>query len=212
MSSSHSVYRPALNRNRLVHIVDDDLARCEMLGVLFRLEGFQTTFSIALDEFLRNLELRPPQVVIMNLEFKGESTLPMLRRIKSLRSGIIAVMTSQKQDVGSAVQAMRFGAADVLTLPLDKEHLLDIVRDGLRKDVHMGVMEGGQRSIEIRGFSELTPREREVLQMITDGHSNKTAARELDISSRTVEVHRARVMEKLGARNAAELIRIVLTR
>ena len=65
--------------------------------------------------------------------------------------------------------------------------------------------------VEVRGFSQLTPREREVLQLITNGQSNKEAGRELGISPRTIEVHRARVMEKLGARNTADLMRIVLT-
>ena len=67
-----------------------------------------------------------------------------------------------------------------------------------------------RRRVEIRGFSQLTPRERQVLQLITNGQSNKEAGRELGISPRTIEVHRARVMEKLGARNTADLMRIVL--
>jgi len=77
--------------------------------------------------------------------------------------------------------------------------------------VHLGAMQGGYRPVEVRGFAQLTPREREVLQLITNGQSNKEAGRELGISPRTIEVHRARVMEKLGARNTADLMRIVLT-
>jgi DNA-binding NarL/FixJ family response regulator len=72
-------------------------------------------------------------------------------------------------------------------------------------------VQGGQRPVEIRGFSQLTPRERDVLQLVTNGQSNKEAGRQLGISPRTIEVHRARVMEKLGARNTADLVRIVLT-
>jgi FixJ family two-component response regulator len=113
--------------------------------------------------------------------------------------------------VEAAVQAMKLGAADVVTKPLDTERLVGSVRDALRQDVHVGAMQSGGRSVEVRGFAQLTPREREVLQLITNGQSNKEAGRELGISPRTIEVHRARVMEKLGARNTADLMRIVLT-
>lgn len=106
---------------------------------------------------------------------------------------------------------MKLGASDVISKPLDTEHFLGVVRDALRRDVHLGAMQGGRRPVEVRGFSQLTPREREVLQLITNGQSNKEAGRELGISPRTIEVHRARVMEKLGARNTADLMRIVLT-
>jgi two-component system response regulator FixJ len=106
---------------------------------------------------------------------------------------------------------MKLGATDIVPKPIDSEHLLTIVRDALRRDVHLGAMQGGRRPVEVRGFAQLTPREREVLQLITNGQSNKEAGRELGISPRTIEVHRARVMEKLGAKNTADLMRIVLT-
>ncbi|WEJ57895.1 LuxR C-terminal-related transcriptional regulator [Devosia sp. FJ2-5-3] len=106
---------------------------------------------------------------------------------------------------------MKLGATDVVSKPIDSEHLLTIIRDTLRRDVHLGAMQGGRRAVEVRGFAQLTPREREVLLLITNGQSNKEAGRELGISPRTIEVHRARVMEKLGARNTADLMRIVLT-
>src|SRR5690606_6610479 len=98
----------------------------------------------------------------------------------------------------------------VLNKPIDTDHLVVAVREALRHDVHVGGIESGRRLIEVRGFDQLTPREREVLQLITNGQSNKEAGRELGISPRTIEVHRARVMEKLGARNTADLMRIVL--
>jgi FixJ family two-component response regulator len=106
---------------------------------------------------------------------------------------------------------MKTGANDVVTKPVDTERLIRAVLDALRQDVHLGAVDGGKRLVEIRGFAQLTPREREVLQLITNGQSNKEAGRELGISPRTIEVHRARVMEKLGAKNTADLMRIVLT-
>ncbi|KKB08590.1 response regulator transcription factor [Devosia chinhatensis] len=209
--TTHSYYHAFLNRDRLVQIVDEDLDTCETLSVLFRLEGFQTTFSRDSNSADTAIERRPPDIAVINLVLGGESGLGLLRRLKALRTGAPVIMLSNTPHVDAAVTAMKLGATDVLTKPIDNEHLLGIVRDALRRDVHLGAMNDGRRPVEVRGFSQLTPREREVLQLITNGQSNKEAGRELGISPRTIEVHRARVMEKLGARNTADLMRIVLT-
>jgi two-component system response regulator FixJ len=209
--SEELYYYSFLNRDRTIHIVDGDPGTCEALSVLFRLEGFQTTFSLDAPHFLASLDRRRPDVVVVNLEMGEESGLALLRRVKAQRTGTPVFMLANTPQVSAAVTAMKLGAADVVTKPIDSEHLLGIVRDALRRDVHLGAMQGGRRPVEVRGFSQLTPREREVLQLITNGQSNKEAGRELGISPRTIEVHRARVMEKLGARNTADLMRIVLT-
>ncbi|WP_297106702.1 LuxR C-terminal-related transcriptional regulator [uncultured Devosia sp.] len=209
--NTHSYYHAFLNRDRLVHIVDPDAGTCEALSVLFRLEGFQTIFSLEPAHFVAGLERRRPDVAVINIFQGEESGLTLLRRIKDLRTGAPVVMLANEPHLEAAVTAMKLGATDVLSKPIDSELLLTVVRDALRKDVHLGAMQAGGRPVEVRGFSQLTPREREVLQLITNGQSNKEAGRELGISPRTIEVHRARVMEKLGARNTADLMRIVLT-
>jgi FixJ family two-component response regulator len=204
-------YHSFLNRDRSVHIVDPDLKTCEALSLLFRLEGFQTTFSVNLGSFLATLERRRPDVVIANFELPPDDGLHLLRRVKAMRMGTPVFMVEDRPMVDAAVTAMKLGASDVVTKPIDTEHLVRAVRDALRHDIHVGPVQPGGRAVEIRGFSQLTRREREVLQLITNGQSNKEAGRELGISPRTIEVHRARVMEKLGARNTADLMRIVLT-
>jgi len=209
--SEELYYHSFLNRDRLIHIVDEDMATCEALSLLFRLEGFQTIFSLDASHFALSLERRRPDIVVLNMRVGEESGLGLLRRVKSLRIGTPVFMLADTPQVEAAVTAMKLGAADVISKPIDTEHLLTIIRDALRRDVHLGAMQGGRRPVEVRGFSQLTPREREVLQLITNGQSNKEAGRELGISPRTIEVHRARVMEKLGARNTADLMRIVLT-
>ena len=128
-----------------------------------------------------------------------------------MRLGTPVFMLENRPMVDAAVAAMKGGASDVFAKPIDTEHLVGAVRDALRQDIHVGTVQPGGRAVEVRGFSQLTPREREVLQLITNGQSNKEAGRQLGISPRTIEVHRARVMEKLGARNTADLMRIVLT-
>lgn len=204
-------YHSFFNRDRLIHIVDKDLGACEALSVLFRLEGFQTNFSLDREGLYSSMERRSPDVIVLNLHIDGQEDFVTLNKIKSMRKGIPVFLISDINDVDGAVAAMKMGATDVVTKPIDSEKLVRSVRDALRRDVHLGAVQGGRRPIEIRGFNQLTPREREVLQLITNGQSNKEAGRDLNISPRTIEVHRARVMEKLGARNTADLMRIVLT-
>jgi FixJ family two-component response regulator len=205
-------YHAFLNRDRLVFIVDFDPATCEALSVLFRLEGFQTGFSIDVVGFFAAFERRPPDAVVLNLRVGGDDGLQVLRRIRAMRTGIPVFMLADMPHVDATVAAMKAGANDVVSKPLDTDRLLRAVREALSEDVRLGAVQAsGRRAIEVRGFSQLTPREREVLQLITNGRSNKEAGRELGISPRTIEVHRARVMEKLGARNTADLMRIVLT-
>ena len=204
-------YPAYLNRNRLVHILDADPATCEALSVLFRLEGFQTMFSVDTASFLAALERRRPDVVVANTRIGNENGLDVLRRVKSLRGGTPVFIIADDAAIDAAVEAMKAGASGVFAKPLDAERLMHAVYDALRHDVHLAADAGGRRRIEVRGFDQLTPREREVLELITNGQSNKEAGRQLGISPRTIEVHRARVMEKLGARNTADLMRIVLT-
>lgn len=204
-------YHSFLNRDRLVHIVDPDPNACDALGVLFRLEGFQTTTSRDSKGFFSSCEHRKPDIVVLNLETDDGNGLEVLARTKAMRTGAPVFAISSRENVNAAVGAMKAGATDVITKPIDTERFVRAVRDALRRDVHLGAVQGGRRPVEIRGFNQLTPREREVLQLITNGQSNKEAGRDLEISPRTVEVHRARVMEKLGARNTADLMRIVLT-
>ncbi|WDR07075.1 LuxR C-terminal-related transcriptional regulator [Devosia rhodophyticola] len=209
--SEQVYYHSFLNRDRLIHIADPDPATCEALSVLFRLEGFQTIFSLDASHFLASLERRRADVVVTNLQVGNENGLNLLARVKAMRTGTPVFILCDTPQVEVAVAAMKAGASDVITKPIDSEYFLQSVRDALRRDIHLGAMIGGRRPVEVRGFSQLTPREREVLQLITNGQSNKEAGRELGISPRTIEVHRARVMEKLGARNTADLMRIVLT-
>lgn len=204
-------YPSSLNRDVLIHILDADAGTCEALSLLFRLEGFQTSFSMDAASFVAAIERRRPDVAVVNIRVGKESGLEILRRVRTVRNGTPVFIVEDEPAVDLAVMAMKAGATDVLTKPIDTTRLLRAVRDAVREEVHVGAIDGGRRGVEVRGFAQLTPREREVLQLITNGQSNKEAGRKLGISPRTIEVHRARVMEKLGARNTADLMRIVLT-
>jgi two-component system, LuxR family, response regulator FixJ len=209
--SQDAYYHSYLNRDLLIHILDADSSTCEQLSLFFRLEGFQTAFSLDAISFFAAIERHRPDLAVVNIRIGDDDGLLVVRRIKSLRSGIPVFMLSDGPDVDAAVSAMKAGAHDVITKPIDTDRLLRGAREALHEDVHLNPPQGGRRLVEVRGFTQLTPREREVLQLITNGQSNKEAGRELGISPRTIEVHRARVMEKLGAKNTADLMRIVLT-
>lgn len=140
-----------------------------------------------------------PDAVVLNLKVGPVEGLTLLQRIKAMHRGTPVFMLTESAQLEAAITAMKMGASDVLQKPVDTDHLLNSVRDGLRRDVHLSPVHRGRRPIEVRGFAQLTPREREVLQLISNGQSSKEAGLELGISPRTVEVHRARVMEKLGA-------------
>jgi two-component system, LuxR family, response regulator FixJ len=203
-------YHSFLNRDRLIHILDSDPATCEALSVLFRLESFQTTFSVDTASFFAALERRKPDVVILNHRIGSEDGLLVLRRVKAMRAGIPVFILENEPRVEVAVKAMKAGAFDVIAKPIDTDYFVAAVREALKQEAPVAGVENG-KALEVRGFAQLTPREREVLQLIASGQSNKEAGRLLGISPRTIEVHRARVMEKLGARNTADLMRIVLS-
>ena len=198
-----------------MHVVDADPGTCEALVALFRLEGFEAAFSLDFASFYAGLEGRHPDAVVLNLRVGTQDGIAALRRVKGFRKDTPVFMVTDSGEVEGVVEAMKAGAADVISKPLNTEHLARIVRDALPQRGPTRPTRPARRRtrpIALTGFAQLTPRERQVLQLITDGQSNKEAGRSLGISPRTIEVHRARVMGKLGARNTAELMRIVLTR
>ena len=203
-------HRTLFSRNGLVHILDADAGICEALSVPFGVAGYRTSFSLDAQSFFASLDRLRPEVVLVSLQAGHDDGLSVLRRLRAMRRDLIVFALADQPQVENAVAAIKAGATDVLTRPIDAGKLVRAVRHALRVNGHGAARRQG-RGIEVHGFAQLTPRERQVLQLIASGHTNKEAGRALGISPRTVEVHRARVMDKLGARNAADLTRIVLT-
>ena len=200
-----------LTRPRLVHIVGPNRAADEEMSVVLRLEGFDTALSYDPSGFLEAARRRVPDAVLINLRQEGMSGVELIRLSRAQRRTALLFLIEEEPEIHSAVDAVKAGAADVFTRPVDIELLVRRLREELRKGVELNRGEAQGPSVEGRGLPRLTPRERQVLDLISNGQSNKQAGRELGISPRTIEVHRARVMEKLGARNTAELLRILLT-
>ncbi|MBU2533282.1 MAG: response regulator [Alphaproteobacteria bacterium] len=133
-------YHSFLNRDRLVHIVDPDPSTCEALSVLFRLEGFQTVFSLNSQGLFSSLPMRRPDIVVLNIDLDGGDGLSTLRRFKSMRTGTPVFMIANRSNVELAVAAMKAGANDVVPKPIDTERLVRAVREALRRDVHVGAV------------------------------------------------------------------------
>jgi len=199
-------------RDRLISIVDRDLTTCETLSLLFRLEGYQTNFFTDTAGFYAGANRQAPNAAVLNANVSEPyDGLEALRRIKSSHFGLGVVIIEDRADVSVTVEAMREGATDVLLKPIDSERLLASVSKALGSRLDLEGALGRRAVGTTAGFDRLTARETQVLQGVVNGKTNKEIALLLDISYRTVEVHRASAMLKLGVHNAASLIRLVLT-
>ncbi|HEY0220502.1 MAG TPA: response regulator [Afipia sp.] len=194
----------------LIFIVDDDKSVGDALTLLLRIEGFNTQDFPDGGSFLEAIRLHKPTCVILDLQLPDLSGLAVLKQLSDMKFGAPVIVMSGQSDIATAVAAMKNGALDFLEKPFPAAAMLDRVRDAVtayRKSTN-GHIHG---LADFQGRHLLTGREREVLGQVAAGASNKEAGRRLGISPRTVEVHRARIMDKLGARNAADLMRIVLS-
>ncbi|WP_306140717.1 response regulator transcription factor [Roseibium sp. MMSF_3412] len=190
-----------------VYIVDDDPAVRDALSVLFNMEGYVVeTFSDG-DTFVQSASKSVPACVMLDVHMPGRSGIEILKALNAEDYPAPIFIISGQGDIPMAVEAIRNGAFDFIEKPFSAETVLERVKEAVTA---MKQRQEVDTSQTFEGADLLTRRELEVLKEITDGASNKEAGRTLGISPRTVEVHRARIMEKLSARNAADLVRIVL--
>ncbi|MEL7528497.1 MAG: response regulator [Pseudomonadota bacterium] len=190
-----------------VYIVDDDPAVRDALSVLFNMEGYVVeTFSDG-DTFVQSASKSVPACVMLDVHMPGRSGIEILKALNAEHYPAPIFIISGQGDIPMAVEAIRNGAFDFIEKPFSAETVLERVKEAVNA---MKQRQEVDTSQTFEGADLLTRRELEVLKEITDGASNKEAGRTLGISPRTVEVHRARIMEKLSARNAADLVRIVL--
>ncbi|WP_406856400.1 response regulator [Alsobacter sp. KACC 23698] len=192
-----------------VFIVDDDGAVRDALRLVFEMEGFRVEAFPDGASFLAAARSRTPDVVVLDVHMPGRSGLEVLQELGP-HYGAPVFMISGQGDIPMAVEAIRQGAHDFIEKPFDADTVVQRVRDAIEARGRKGARNSGDMILAaFSGEEQLTPREREVLERIALGASNKEAGRQLGISPRTIEVHRARIMEKLGARNTADLVRIV---
>lgn len=193
-----------------VFVVDDDSSVREALVLLLKIEGYAAQGFGDGASFLEEVRSASPACVILDLHLPGESGFHVLRRLAAEKVASPILVISGAADIAMAVEAMKHGALDFLEKPFSSDAIVDRVRAAVK----VWRETRGSESDGIANFPGrhlLTCREREVLSQVARGASNKEAGRRLGISPRTVEVHRARIMDKLGAKNTADLIRIVFS-
>ncbi len=197
---------------RHVLIVDDDPSMRDALAVVFTLAGYRVSLFPDAESFLAAVPVSTPSALLLDVHLPGKSGIDLLKRLDAANYGAPIIMISADADVAHAVDAVKSGAFDYLVKPLEGRELAARIESAIAVFERRARQQSGVRPLrsDFPGQAALTPRERQVLAEIANGASNKEAGRRLGISPRTVEVHRARIMDKIGARNAADLVRIVL--
>jgi len=199
----------AKNFEPIVFVVDDDESVRGSLHYLLRSVGLECRALPSATEFLAVYEPAQPGCLVLDVRMPGMSGLELQQQL-NLRGAIIPVIfITGHGDIPMAVEAMQQGANDFLQKPFRDQDLIDRIQRALEKDTRTRAALEQHESIRER-FATLTPRERQVLTMMTQGKANKIMAHELGLSQRTVEIHRARVMEKSGAGSLAQLVRMMM--
>jgi two-component system, LuxR family, response regulator FixJ len=193
----------------LVHVIDDEDAVRESLSLLLESAGLSVRTYASATAFLGALPKLDVGCVLTDVRMPGLNGLELQRRLTQLGIRLPVIVMTGHGDVPIAVEALKAGAADFLEKPFDDVQLLAVFSSALAASEQTHDEAIAMARIAER-LASLTPREREVLGHLVAGHPNKTIAYDLGASPRTIEVHRARVMEKMGARSLSELVRIAI--
>jgi FixJ family two-component response regulator len=196
-------------RSPIVFIVDDDEAVRNSLRLLLKSVGLAASALSCAREFLDTYKPLQPGCLVLDVRMPGMSGLDLQQRLNLQGAVIPVIFITGHGDIPMAVEAMQAGAFDFLQKPFRDQQLVDCIQRALEKD-RASRAELDERSRIRERLGSLTPREREVLALVTSGKPNKIMAADLGVSQRTVEIHRARVMEKMGAASLAQLVRMVM--
>ncbi|WP_119461381.1 response regulator transcription factor [Rhodospirillaceae bacterium SYSU D60014] len=192
-----------------VFVVDDDDAVREAVGLLLKSNGFTVEAKTSAAEFLAAYDPVRPGCLVLDVRMPGMSGMELQAKLAADQVGIPVIIISGHGDIPMAVAAVQAGAVDFIEKPFDEHRLLATVQRALALDEERRRESAAATGAAARQ-SRLTAREREVLERVVAGDPNKVIAARLGISARTVEIHRARVMEKMRARSVAELVQMTL--
>lgn len=198
-----------MTQEPIVHVVDDDGAIRDALVLLLEAAGHPARAHADATQFLAALDPAQPGCVVSDVRMPGMSGLELQRHLRQARIDLPVIIITGHGDVGMAVQALKEGAADFIEKPFDEDVLLLSVSHALDKGARAFRQQRQLADIKARAEG-LTPREGEVMDLVVQGLPNKAVAVELSISARTVEIHRARVMEKMAANSLSDLVRMAL--
>ena len=193
----------------VIHVIDDDAAMRDSLVFLLDVNGFQPEAFESSAAFLSRVASSAPACIVSDIRMPGMNGIELVRKLKSDGVACPVILITGHGDVAMAVEAMKAGAVDFIEKPFDDAVLLGAIRAALDA-VPSSEGDSAARTEAQTRLAELSPRERDVLQGVVAGKINKVIAHELNISPRTVEVYRANLMAKTGARSVSELMRIAL--
>ena len=192
-----------------VFLIDDDPGVRDSLALLLSLKGLSTQLFASAESFLETYQPDQAGCVLTDLRMPGMTGLELQAALRERRLELPVVVLTAHGDVATARAALKNGAFDFLEKPIDDAMLLDVLHNALRVDRERRAA-ATARSSSDRRMERLTERERQILSLLAAGHQNREIATQLGISPRTVEVHKARIMEKLACRSLADLIRMNL--
>ena len=190
-----------------IFIVDDDEAVRDSLRMLLRSAGLTAEVFASGEEFLDAWIPDWHGCLILDVRMPGLSGMEVQKQLIERQASLAIVFVTGHGDIPMAVEALHLGAFDFVQKPFTEEEILDRVRRALEADQEREALRAARQAVEDRHAS-LTPREREVMASVIRGHANKVIGFDLNLSQRTVEIHRARVMEKMQARSLADLVRM----
>ena len=196
-------------RTATVFVVDDDSSTRELMSFLMKRNGLAVEVFPDARSFLAAYAADCPGCLVLDLNMPGMSGLDLQQYLKEQGVLLPVIFLSGRADIPKAVQAVREGAIDFIEKPFDYKHVVERVRDCLERDraARAGL---DRKRVACERLGQLTQREREVLDLVVAGKMNREIAESLDISIKTVEAHRARLMEKLEVGSVAELVQAVV--
>jgi len=193
-----------------IYIVDDDDGMRRALTVLMQTVGYNAIAFERPTEFLQKLDPNQPGCLVLDVRMPEMSGLEVQQQLNRNGSMLPVILITGHGDIPMAVQAMKDGAFDFLQKPFRDQDLLDRINGAIKQDAENREIVERHADLK-RRVESLTPREREVMVLVVDGRANKVIAIDLGLSERTVEIHRANVMEKMQARSVAHLVKMHLT-
>jgi two-component system, LuxR family, response regulator FixJ len=193
-----------------IYVVDDDDSMRQAVALLLRTVGYHPIVFARPADFLAKFDPNVHACLVLDIRMPEMSGLELQQQLNRTGALVPVIFITGHGDIPMAVQAMKDGAFDFLTKPFRDQDLLDRINSALKQDAENRAAIEKHADLRRRAES-LTPREREVLELIVEGKANKVVAIDLGLSERTVEIHRANVMEKMGARSVAHLVKMHLT-